>query len=341
MIKSIMHQKLLNWYNKNARVLPWRVDQFEDTNPYHVIVSEFMLQQTTVATVISYFLRFIEKFPTIESLAQAHVDEVLVLWQGLGYYRRAKNLHAASQQIIAMGFFPHSYEQLLDLKGVGEYTAAAIASIGFNQPIIPIDGNVKRVLSRFYATDLDAKNVKTIWTHFTELMKGSEKFAFKVSQALMELGATVCMPKEALCEQCPLQQSCEALKKNEVNLYPKIQKNAKPKPFDLDLYLLTDASKKYVLVQKNNDQGLFADMYFLPSNLNDPCEFKLSEKAILAYQYKHILSHYRFNVSVYLQEWIGDDQSLLNRPNYLWIQLSDRDQYSFPKLITKALDILD
>lgn len=336
-----MHQNLLNWYNKNARIMPWRVDVFEHTNPYHVMVSEFMLQQTTVATVIPYFLRFIEKFPTVESLAKAHIDEVLILWQGLGYYRRAKNLHATSQQISHLGYFPRTYDQLLQLKGVGEYTAAAIASIGFNQPIIPVDGNVKRVWSRFYATDLDAKNIKSIWNNFSALMQGSEKDAFKVSQALMELGATICLPKITLCDQCPLQTACVALKKGEVGIYPKVQKNTKAKPFDLELYLLIDSKKKRILIKKNSDKGLFADMYFLPSNLNEPFEFIQRKHSDLIHQYKHVLSHYRFNVSVLLKKVIEEEHLIfLNDPNYLWIELSERGLYSFPKLITKALDSL-
>ncbi|MBA4249870.1 MAG: hypothetical protein C0432_05145 [Candidatus Puniceispirillum sp.] len=336
-----MHQKLLNWYNQNARILPWRVDVFEKTNPYHIMVSEFMLQQTTIATVIPYFNRFIEKFPTVNHLASSSVDDVLLLWQGLGYYRRAKNLHFASQQIINLDFFPKSYDELLQLKGVGDYTAAAIASIGFNQPVIPVDGNVKRVWSRFYGIDIDSKNIKLISQQFTLLMQGSEAFAFKISQALMELGATVCMPKVIMCNMCPLKKSCKAFENNTMSEFPKPKKLNKPKQFDLNLFLVTDSQKQKIMIKKNPEQGLFANMYFLPSNLDERVECLNKDEDCLLHQFKHILSHYHFNVSVY-HSYSKDDHSCFNTDKevYHWISLTDRKKYSFPKLIAKALDAL-
>lgn len=336
-----MHQKILKWYNENARALPWRVDIFEQTNPYHIMVSEFMLQQTTIATVVPYFNRFIEKFPTVQDLANACVDDVLLLWQGLGYYRRAKNLHFAAQQIVDLGFFPNSDDELLQLKGVGDYTAAAIASIGFNQPIIPVDGNVKRVWSRFYGMDIDTKNLKIIAQQFTSLMQGSETYAFKISQALMELGATVCMPKVILCSICPLKECCKAYENNTMSEFPKPKKINKPKQFDLNLFLVTDSQKKKIILKKNSENGLFANMYFLPSNLNKNSEYAKREEDLLVHQFKHILSHYHFNVSVYHVHSKDDERVFLtNEDDYQWVKIADRNKYSFPKLITKALDTL-
>lgn len=200
-------KELLDWYATDKRALPWR----ENTEPYGVLVSEFMLQQTTVATVVPRYLAWMERFPTFEALAQASEEEVLSQWSGLGYYQRARRLHRVAQIVACTGTIPDRYETLLELPGLGPYTAAAVASICFELPHLAIDTNVIRVLYRYYAIE---RNAKEKLGH-DEIKKRSqaalqERRPGDVNQALMELGATRCRVKNPLCDSCPLAQGCSA-----------------------------------------------------------------------------------------------------------------------------------
>jgi A/G-specific adenine glycosylase len=191
-------RRLLRWFDQNRRDLPWRADR----DPYHVWVSEIMLQQTRVAVVRDRYPRFLEQFPTVESLATAELPEVLAAWSGLGYYRRARNLHAAARQMVAGGKgFPRTSEALASLPGIGRYTAAAIASIAFDQPCAVVDGNVLRVLGRLFRVA-----GRRVWPVATELLSRRRPGDF--NQAMMELGATTCLPGAPLCPQCPLSHWC-------------------------------------------------------------------------------------------------------------------------------------
>ncbi|MEZ6191711.1 MAG: A/G-specific adenine glycosylase [Phycisphaerales bacterium] len=202
-----VRQRLLKWYDAHRRHLPWRADKSETPNPYHVLVSEAMLQQTQVATVIPYFNRFIEALPTVDDLAAADEQAVLRLWQGLGYYRRARNLHAAAKAIQQEhgGKVPDTIEALLKLPGVGRYTAGAIASIAYGRPAPILDGNVARVLARLFLIEqpVDApKTRNTLWQLAEQLVP--DKRAGDFNQAVMELGALVCTKVNPSCEACPL-----------------------------------------------------------------------------------------------------------------------------------------
>ena len=238
-----LQTRLLAWYDANKRDLPWRYPslttpsgQSPDSNlpgPYYTLVSEAMLQQTQVATVIPYFHRFLEAFPTLNSLANADEQAVLTLWQGLGYYRRARNLHACAQVIMAthQGMIPCDLNELLKLPGVGRYTAGAIASIAFNHPAPLVDGNVIRVLSRWFSIKdhVDETPVKKqLWSFAESLVPASRPGDF--NQAMMELGALVCSPRSPKCEACPIKTLCLACKENKADSYPRHNKKETPSP---------------------------------------------------------------------------------------------------------------
>ena len=224
--KIVLNQLSL-WFESQKRVLPWR----EDSSPYRVWVSEIMLQQTQVITVVPYFERFMQKFPSVENLAMASSEEVMLAWAGLGYYSRARNLHRGAKQIVEQGRFPQTRAEWLEVPGVGPYTAGAICSISLNQPEAILDGNVERVLSRFLKIDRaqgDAQYKKTLWTHSEHFVQRAFELSIPprvLNQALMELGAMVCTPKSPKCEQCPMRRSCQAFQsKDQLNYPPKKEK---------------------------------------------------------------------------------------------------------------------
>ena len=210
-------QTLLDWYATHGRELPWR----ETTDPYRIWISEIILQQTRVAQGYDYYLRFVERFPTVEVLAAATEDEVLHRWEGLGYYSRARNLHAAAQQIVAQGGFPRDYAGVRALKGVGDYTAAAICSFAYGLPTAVVDGNVYRVLARYFAIDtpIDVAAGKKEFAQLADSLMVSERAA-DYNQAIMDFGAVQCTPRAPRCLICPLVETCAARQTGQVEDYP-------------------------------------------------------------------------------------------------------------------------
>ena len=208
---------LFEWYQEHRRDLPWR----DTRNPYEIWISEVILQQTRVAQGYDYFVRFIERFPTVEALAEAPDDEVMRMWQGLGYYSRARNLHAAAKQVVAMGGFPTTYEAIRSLKGVGDYTAAAVASFAFDVPQAAVDGNVCRVWSRVFGIDvpIDSVQGKRLITDIAQSLL-PEAHAALYNQAVMEFGALQCVPRNPHCSECPLAHKCMALATGRVEELP-------------------------------------------------------------------------------------------------------------------------
>lgn len=215
---------LLQWYRRNGRSLPWR----GITNPYYIWVSEIILQQTRVVQGYDYYERFIKAFPTVESLAEANEDDVLRQWQGLGYYSRARNLHFAARQIQALGTFPTDYEAIRSLKGVGDYTAAAIYSFAFQGRKAVVDGNVYRVLSRYFGIDepIDTTAGKKYFARLADTLLPERNIA-DYNQALMDFGALQCVPSTPCCDTCPLSASCMALAQKRVSDFPKKEKRTK------------------------------------------------------------------------------------------------------------------
>jgi A/G-specific adenine glycosylase len=242
-----MFLQILKFYDEEKRDFPWRTSPI---NPYFVYLSEIMLQQTTTTTVKDYFLRFIQKFPTLEALAKADSEDVFLLWQGLGYYSRARNLHKAAQLMSAQGGMPKSYNELIALPGIGDYTAKAVLSIAFNEPVLPIDGNIKRVFARYFGLDVPYEQLhKTIH----DLMHGprisvrdvrrcssnASSFDFHgrpgdICQGLMDFANIICLPKTPKCKECPLRQSCQAYLSNRTATLPRPKKKILKKIMVMD-----------------------------------------------------------------------------------------------------------
>jgi A/G-specific adenine glycosylase len=254
---------LLSWYTRERRDLPWR----RGVSPYAVLVSEIMLQQTRVEVVIPYYLRFLQRFPDEAALASAPLDEVYEFWAGLGYYRRARNLQAAAQAVVARGGFPCSLEELRALPGVGEYTAAAVLSIALGRPAVALDGNAVRVLSRFYALQgvLTAARRRELVARVLPLIPPDRAGDF--TQALMELGARVCGPRSARCLVCPLAGGCQALQRGLVDSIPPVAPRGRREK--VNLLALRIRRGDQVLLERREDDPFLAGQWVTPWFFSD------------------------------------------------------------------------
>jgi A/G-specific adenine glycosylase len=303
-------ETLLNWYNQNKRPLPWR----ETLDPYKIWLSEVILQQTRVAQGTDYYHRFLVAFPDVRSLAAATEQDVLKLWQGLGYYSRARNMHYTAKEVIEKhnGIFPKSSAGLKQLKGIGDYTAAAIASICFDEATAVLDGNVARVISRLYAIDtpVDSNEGRKIITGLANsLLDNHHPGTF--NQAVMELGALVCTPKSPACDTCPLAFACQALKRKQTDSFPVKTPKKKPTVRHLNYLVIsfTEDQEVYILMRKRTGNDIWKNMYDFPciesvdfSDTTDVLEscvksglfggFPFSVKHVSA-EYIHQLSHRR------------------------------------------------
>ncbi len=279
MREQLISKKILNWYDLNKRSLPWRKNVSSKKRQFNTMVSEFMLQQTQVATVIPYFNRFIKDISCLETLADVKDKKLIKLWEGLGYYSRARNLKKTSQIILRKhkGKIPKNFEDLKSLPGIGNYTASAILAIAFNKPFIPMDGNIERVLKRY----LYLKKVNEIqkeYLHEKKSIFGISKRQSDYAQALMELGALICKPKNPLCHQCPISKKCKSFKKNDFELKKIIKKN-KDKYFIIKVY---KKDSKYLLI-KNTKFNFLKNLKIFPmeeierpKNFNESLNFKMS-----------------------------------------------------------------
>ena len=253
---------LTNWYSINKRELPWR----KSKNPYFIWLSEIIMQQTQIKQGLPYYEAFVTNYPTIFELAEAPEQDILKLWQGLGYYSRARNLHASAKYVVEElnGKFPSTYSELLKLRGVGDYTASAIASICFDEPTAVVDGNVYRVLSRYFGIDTpinSTKGIKEFKALATSLI--DRKNPGDYNQALMEFGATQCKPKNPYCMICPLKDSCVALQKGQIDNLPVKLKNTKvtKKHFNFLVFISSD---QRTLFEKRNTKGIWRNLYQFP-----------------------------------------------------------------------------
>ena len=252
---------LIPWYLQNKRDLPWR----KTKNPYKIWLSEIILQQTRIDQGMDYYLKFVEHFPTVVDLAKANEEEVLKLWQGLGYYSRARNLHYSANYIVneLNGVFPATYKELLKLKGVGDYTASAIASICYNEATATVDGNVYRALARSFGIETarnSTKGIKVFKLLAQELLDDSQSGTF--NQAVMEFGARVCKPQNPTCEICILNESCKALQTNTISKLPFKEKKVKIKNRYFN-YLVIQTSEKNTILEKRT-HGIWRNMYQFP-----------------------------------------------------------------------------
>ena len=269
--------RLLAWYDRHRRVLPWRAQAGKRADPYVVWLSEIMLQQTTVATVGDYFRRFVERWPTVEALAEAPLDEVLSAWAGLGYYARARNLHACAKTVVAQhgGRFPDTEAALLELPGIGPYTAAAIAAIAFDRPASAVDGNVERVIARLFAIETPLPAAKDeIRPRAAGLVPGKRSGDY--AQAMMDLGATVCTPRSPRCLVCPLDASCQVRKLEIAETLPRRAPKT-DKPTRRGLAFVVQRKDGAILLRKRPPRGLLGGMDEVPSSEWREGRFSLAE----------------------------------------------------------------
>lgn len=332
-------QHLVLWYQKNARVLPWR----ENTCAYGVWISEIMLQQTRVEAVKEYYVRFLEELPTVKHLAEVSDEKLLKLWQGLGYYSRAKNLKKAAIEIMEKyyGEIPNDYHKLLQLKGIGEYTAGAICSIAFGKPEAAIDGNVLRVMTRLYADDRDIMS-KTLRKEYTESIKQVLKCTQPniFNQALMELGATICLPNGTpKCEQCPIKQHCKAYEQNNVLEFPRKAVKKQRRIENRMMFFILCQNK--LALHKREEKGLLSNLWELPNALTE----KTNTEQLLYWginynnikemgEAKHVFTH----IEWHMQGYLVFANSFENTSNFVWVTQNDLQQeYALPSAFSKYI----
>ena len=316
---------LLKWFDAYGRELPWR----QTRDPYAVWLSEIILQQTRVEQGRPYWERFMQRWPTAEALARASEDEVLRQWQGLGYYSRARNLHFAAGQIVAMGGFPQTIEGIRSLKGVGDYTAAAIGSIAFDLPVAVVDGNVYRVLARHFGIDTPI-NTTEGKKEFTALAQSllPPKEASRFNQAMMDFGATQCTPQSPRCLLCPLQDGCVALREGRVGQLPVKLKTLKVKERRLTYIYIRCQGQTAIRRRPAGDiwQGLYEPW------LTDSIP---SGAVLLRQNQKHVLTHR----IIYADFWLWETDEKPSIPDeYIWIDEADIERYALPRLVELLLN---
>lgn len=344
---ALFARRLLAWYNGAQRRLPWRVDDRSGTapNPYHVLVSEAMLQQTQVATVIPYFNRFIERFPKLTDLAAADEQDVLRAWQGLGYYSRARNLRAAAQTVVAQygGDLPRERDELLKLPGVGRYTAGAVASIAFDRRAAILDGNVARVLCRIDRIEADPRERATqelLWRRAEEILPRKRVGTFNT--ALMELGATVCIPRSPQCLICPVRQDCEAYAGGVQEKIPAPRK-ARPTPLLRRATFCIRRGDRFLLEQRPA-RGRWAGMWQFvtvpvePSADRPALPVRTTEPRALGIV-THCLTHRRYHFDVFFCDANGTDDLTDNAPR-AWVTLDGLSDYPLPRPHLRVAEML-
>ena len=326
---------LVDWFSKNGRDLPWR----QTRDPYAIWLSEIILQQTQVKQGWEYWERFMHRWPTVEALAAATEDEVLREWQGLGYYSRARNLHYAARQIVERGSFPTTIAEIKQLKGVGDYTAAAIGSIAFGLPAAVVDGNVYRVLSRYFGIDtpINTTEGKKLFAAMAQEQLPPQE-ASVYNQAIMDFGAIQCTPQSPDCSVCPLMESCDAFRTNRIQELPVKLKTLKIRERHL-IYLYIRYKGQTAIHRRGAGdiwQGLWEpwlvdDEHF--SLLTSHSSLRLVKQGV-----KHVLTHRILYADFYL--WEPDKRPSLPS-DYIWIPESDIDNYALPRLIEILLELLN
>lgn len=340
---------LKEWYSKEGRKLPWR----ETNDPYKIWISEVILQQTRISQGLDYYLRFIRRFPDIQSLAKADEKEVLKVWEGLGYYTRARNLQAAARQIESQhkGKFPVSYSDIINLKGIGPYTAAAISSIAYNYAEPAIDGNVKRVVSRYFGLEgniKDQRSEKAIRKALMKIFDRKDPGIF--NQAMMDLGAMICKPSTPLCTNCPISSSCYAYSCNRVSELPVSYRKIKTRIRYFNYYIINANGSLYIRKRREND--IWKSLYefilqeipeenkeedilnYISTRLLPGSEYSvnISRKKI-----SHILSHQKI-IARFIHIDIRSNQEIPEISGYFTCPKNEIGDYPFPRLIEKYLE---
>ncbi len=346
-----VHHRLLSWFAKNNRDLPWR----RNRTPYRVWISEIMLQQTQVQQVLPYYRRFLKEFPTIKKLATAPLDQVLKVWEGMGYYARARNLHKAAKIIVQQhrGRFPQEYESIRRLPGFGPYTTAAVLSIAFNQPYAVVDGNVLRVLSRLYAYDKDIRSAtgkKELQVKADLLL--SKRYPGLFNEAMMELGALICTPAAPLCDRCPLFCFCLACKQGKQHLYPvRISKKKRPH-YQIAAAIIWHEGK--ILIARRPEQGLLGGLWEFPGGKVEPGE--TLEQAVvrevveelgvairvreLFMRVNHAYTHFTITLHAFHCDWLSGTPQTLGCTDWQWIKPAQLQNFAFPRANAKIIEKL-
>ena len=338
--------RLLQWYDRHARRLPWRARPGERADPYRVWLSEVMLQQTTVATVGPYFQAFLERWPSVEALAAAPLDDVLTAWAGLGYYARARNLHACARQVAAEhgGAFPDSESALRALPGIGAYTAAAVAAIAFERKATPLDGNIERVVARLFAVETPLPQAKPALKRLAEGLTPDER-AGDYAQAMMDLGATVCLPRRPKCLLCPLNSDCAAHAGGSAEALPRrAPKAERPTRRAVAVWVLNGDGD--LLLRRRPPKGLLGGMMELPSTDWREAPWPEAEALVqtpvaadwrpLAGQVRHTFTHFHFEIEV----WAGrSEDGDLSRAGAeaRWVRLDALGDEALPSVMRKIV----
>ena len=324
MKEKIITKKILKWYDLNKRPLPWRKKVSVEKKQYYTLISEFMLQQTQVITVIPFFNRFIKNLPSINSLAKVSEKKLIKLWEGLGYYSRARNLKKSAQVILKNfdGKLPENFEDLITLPGIGNYTASAILAIGFNKPYIPLDGNIERVLKRYLYLKKD-KEIQKDYLLQKKIVFGKTLRSSDYAQALMELGALICKPNNPICAQCPIIKNCKSYKKKDFSLIKNIKKN-KDKYFVLKVY---KKNKRYLLI-KNTKFNFLKNLTIFPmEELSNPKNFNKN------LNFK--MSNMNMNIKI---EYSNDNKKF---PYSYWVDGTKMNSYMLPSFTKKIVQYLE
>ena len=342
---------LVAWYLENQRALPWR----QSDDPYRIWVSEVMLQQTQVNTVLPYYHKFLKKFPTIKRLAGADLQEVLKLWEGMGYYARARNFQRAAQivQKDYNGIIPDTWNAFRKLPGVGDYIAAAVLSIAFKQPYAVVDGNVKRVLARLQCIDAAVNNAGSAKTFQTI----AENIKYKrapgtYNQALMELGALICKPKTPLCDNCPVQSFCEAYQSSTVAAYPRKTARRPTPQYHIAIGVVIKNGR--ILITQRKPDGLLGGLWEFPGGkikkgeeAEAACVREIKEEVNLQVKViehlarvRHAYTHFRISMDVFCCEYLAGRVKRNGPVDHRWINIGAIDRYPLPKANHKFLPML-
>ncbi len=324
--------RLLRWYDVHGRDLPWR----HTDDPYAIWLSEVILQQTRIQQGQAYWERFIRRWPTVQDLAAATEDEVLREWQGLGYYSRARNLHHAARDIVTRGGFPRTVEEIKSLKGVGDYTAAAIGSIAFGCHVAVVDGNVYRVLSRYFGIDtpINTTEGKKLFSELAQslLPKGE---ASRFNQAMMDFGAIQCTPKSPQCLTCPLHESCVALHEGKVERLPVKNKTLRVQQRRMTYFYLR--CQGFTAIRRRGAGDIWQGLWepYLEENNSQP---KVGRLTLLRQDVKHVLTHRVILADFYL--WETEERPSLPE-GYVWVKEAAIQKYAVPRLVEILLQSLD
>ncbi len=347
MNKSTFQKKILVWYQKNKRPLPWRLNQ----DPYRVWISEIMLQQTQVQTVIPYYEKFLNRFPTVLALAQAKEEDVLACWAGLGYYRRARQLHVCAKNIANQNSFPNNAKDWQQLPGIGPYTASAIASIAYNEPIAVVDGNVIRVIARLYALTGHAKSPalkSSVDTIAQTLIAPKQPGDF--NQAMMELGATVCTPQSPQCHLCPVHQYCSAYQQGKVETIPAVP--PKKKIQQIHRTVLVILNKQKVLIQQRPADAKWLPQFYTPlewwntanpdtakqwQDLLPPNFFKICKTPVFMGKTKHTITDHHITSSIF---GIATTHKPKAPKNHQWTEWDSLAQKAIANLDRKVFQLI-